>query len=138
MRVLWLVAAVLAAYAHAQQAEFTIETYTGTTPPVHGTLPPMSVGGARRRHTMSLTAAGNVLVVGGIDAGGVKCITGQLFDQASGTWGPSLALQDPRLSHTTTMLNDGRLLSVGGYGSPPSLSAVVTSEYYHEAGTNFT
>ncbi len=51
-----------------------------------------------------------------------------VYDPATGRIGPGPTMAVPRLSHTATLLNDGRVLVVGGYGgegAPPTDSIEV-------------
>lgn len=86
----------------------------------------------RAVHQATLLADGRVLFTGGCstsECGGVEqAAVSELFDPATGRIkaGPTLAV--PRLSHTATLLNDGRVLVVGGYsgeGEPPTASIEV-------------
>ena len=42
----------------------------------------------------------------------------ELFDQATGAWSPVGALKGGRLGHSAPLLQDGRVLVVGGAGCP--------------------
>lgn len=77
---------------------------------------PMSV--PRTLHTATLLNNGKVLVVGGFfrvrsEAGEIYD-TAELYDPAMNSWSSAGVLSAPRGGHTATLLNDGRVLVVGG------------------------
>jgi N-acetylneuraminic acid mutarotase len=61
-----------------------------------------------------LLADGTVLVAGGADGNSAPLARAALFDPASGLWTATGALHTPRRRHTVTVLDDGRVLAVGG------------------------
>lgn len=71
----------------------------------------------RYGHTMTALADGRVLVTGGVDYSGTPGIdtSAELWTPSSGLWAPAGALLTPRVSHTATLLADGRVLITGGY-----------------------
>jgi hypothetical protein len=73
---------------------------------------PLAVAG----HTASLTASGNVLVTGGARTiGGPAVDNVQVFSRSSGQFNAlENGLLSPRVGHTATVLDDGRILIVGG------------------------
>lgn len=87
----------------------------------------ISLGVARAVHRATTLADGRVLLTGGCTTpgcGGVEeAAPSTLFDAGSVTSAPGPVLRQPRLSHTATLLDDGRVLVVGGYpgeGRPPT------------------
>ncbi len=81
--------------------------------------PPLSVG--RTLHTATRLADGRVLVVGGITHESkegqnrfVALASAELFDPKTNSWKPAGRLADARNGHTATLLDDGRVLIVGG------------------------
>ena len=84
----------------------------------------------RAHHTATLLGSGKVLVVGGLDQGGVGygyTISAETYDPATNTWTPVAApLTLARSSHTATLLNNGKVLVAGGTtaGSPGTLASV--------------
>lgn len=92
-----------------------------------------SLGGARYDHTATLLNDGTnrVLVVGGSN-GSAALSTAEFYTPsagAAGSWAGAPPLTTgARLQHTATLLNDGRVLVVGGYdgvsGNNASLSTV--------------
>jgi len=112
------------------------------------TTAPMIV--PRLGNTLTLLANGNVLATGGTaaetasGAGGGQTIrpdaTAETYNVASGTWTKtSGAMSTPRFEHSATLLDDGRLLIVGGQGPPISGSsaALATTELYDPAVDSF-
>jgi hypothetical protein len=85
---------------------------------------------ARTGHTATLLNDGTVLVIGGNTQVSPTYITGtaELFDPSNQTFTGDGSLATPRGSHTTTRLNDGTVLIVGGFGST-GLS-LATAELY--------
>lgn len=72
--------------------------------------------------TLTLLQSGRALFVGGYDRltlaeGYVYGHRAQLYDEGADTWTTVAALQFPRTLHTSTLLNDGRVLVVGGLGT---------------------
>ena len=82
---------------------------------------------ARIRHTATLLANGRVLVAGGAlgcwphspqDAGSFpypQLNSAEGYDPVSGTWVARTLMQTGRYNHTATLLNDGRVLTAGGF-----------------------
>ncbi len=93
--------------------------------PAAGTWAPTTgaMATARYKHTATLLPNGQVLVAGGSsqagEEGDVPLSEAELFDPAAGTW----ALTDTmivaaRVSHTATLLPNGKVLVAGGFGTP--------------------
>lgn len=76
-----------------------------------------SVVRARAAHTATTLLGGGVLVAGGCVADGCGEASNETFvvsgDGAAITAGPSMSV--PRDSHTATLLDDGRVVLIGGY-----------------------
>jgi hypothetical protein len=97
--------------------------------------PTGAMGEARARHTATLLLDGRVLVVGGTwDTDGVSAhASAELFDPASGTWSVVRPMAEARANHSATLLDDGRILVVGGSGpfENPTLSPwLATAEVF--------
>lgn len=78
-----------------------------------------SLQNARTRHTATVLADGKVLVAGGqswtdwiLDRHAVSTV--ELYDPAADTWTPLAPMTEARFGHTATLLQDQRLLVVGG------------------------
>jgi N-acetylneuraminic acid mutarotase len=98
--------------------------------------PPLAASGA---HTVTVLGDGNVLIVGGQQAtwagSSIHFHTldrTERFDPASGTWSLAPNLNQPRYLHTATLLDDGRVLVVGGLvnGSRNTSSFVPGAEIF--------
>ncbi len=71
-------------------------------------------------HTATLLANGKLLVAGGVQGHGpIDAATNaaQLYDPATGKWTPTGNLNVARWAHTAVLLQDGRVLVVGGFDS---------------------
>jgi hypothetical protein len=79
--------------------------------------PTGSMGTARSAHTATLLGNGKVLVAGGAnenDTLSYGLASAELYDPGTGKWTPTHDMTEVRLSHTATLLGDGRVLVVGG------------------------
>jgi N-acetylneuraminic acid mutarotase len=84
-----------------------------------------AAAGRRDSHTATLLPDGRVLVAGGqitssLDYSNTPNCA--LFDPAVNSWTATGTLSCPRDNHTATLLRDGRVLLVGGWGGCPSAS----------------
>ena len=82
-------------------------------------LPTNSMSFARGTHTTTLLQDGRLLVAGGDDGSGrLEAITdtSELYDPSTGRWEPGGAMGRQRTQHAAVLLNDGRVLLVGGAG----------------------
>ena len=79
-----------------------------------------SLNTPRRSYTATLLPDGKVLVAGGENySGGHFQLfdSAELYDPATGKWNATGRLNGPRSVHAATLLKDGKVLIVGGYGS---------------------
>lgn len=79
--------------------------------------PTGSLHAPRHLHTATLLADDRVLILGGSSSsktGGVIHATAELYDPETGQFHLAGAMQQPREVHTTTHLEDGSLLIIGG------------------------
>ena len=107
-----------------------------------------SMKAARFGATATLLADGRVLFTGGLgqaggglDQGGFLPIlnTVEIYDPATGTFATTGNMVVPRMSHTATLLDDGRVLITGGIDSHGGGGAAVASaELYDPATGTFT
>ena len=82
-------------------------------------LPTNSMSFARGTHTATLLQDGRLLIAGGDDGSGrLEAITdtAELYDPSADRWEPAEALGRQRTQHAALLLNDGRVLLVGGAG----------------------
>jgi hypothetical protein len=87
-------------------------------------VPTGSLLEARAHHTATLLPDGRVLVTGGGALDSQRTVvraSAELWDPATGTFGPAGPLHEGRYAHTATLLPDGRVLVVGGRGTDGAL-----------------
>lgn len=88
--------------------------------PVTGSWTPTgSMGTARTGHTATLLPNGKVLVAGGANDNDIlsyRLASAELYDPGTGTWTPTHDMTEVRQLHTATLLGNGRVLVVGGWG----------------------
>ncbi|BDU57690.1 hypothetical protein LMORI2_06720 [Limnohabitans sp. MORI2] len=95
---------------------------------------------ARRGHAASLLRSGKVLVTGGYDgtAATTALKTTEIYDPGSKSWSAGAPLIEARTGHTSTLLNNDKVLIVGGAVSsgrgtvvelfdPSTLTGVITA-----------
>lgn len=78
-----------------------------------------SMSQTRFAPAMALMGNGKVLVAGGYGGGfgqGVFRNSAEIYDPATRRWTPTTSMRDCRLQATTTVLNSGKILVVGGTG----------------------
>jgi len=108
------------------------------------TLPNMAT--ARTLHTATLLPNGKVLIAGGengtnaADAGSASTSSADLFDPATKTFTATGPLAETRSRHTATLLPDGKVLMVGGWGYADMYTypTRATAEVYNPATGTFT
>jgi N-acetylneuraminic acid mutarotase len=92
---------------------------------------------ARGKHTATLLRDGRVLVVGGsyFDKQTVFLATAEVYDPATNRWSAAGSMAAARIGHTATLLNDGRVLVVGGYtlGADGGARSYSSAEVYDPA-----
>ncbi len=86
---------------------------------------------ARKAHTATRLQDGRVLVAGGIGSGdppgtGEFLSSAIIYDPATDAWIETAPMSVPRVGHTATLLDDGRVLVAGGLGP----DAAATAEIY--------
>ena len=93
----------------------------------------------RFEHTATLLPNGKVLAAGGTTGGYPgnynALSSAELYDPTAGTWTATGSMAIGRISHTATLLADGKVLVAGGYiGAIPTSSA----ELYDPASGTWT
>jgi N-acetylneuraminic acid mutarotase len=75
-----------------------------------------AMAATRIGHTATLLASGKVLVAGGLvlPFPAPSLASTELYDPATNTWSPAAPMIESRTRHTATLLQDGRVLVVGG------------------------
>ena len=104
-------------------------------------VPTGSLNEGRQTHAATRLADGRVLVTGGVGiltSGGtneaIRLASAEIYDPRTGTFEPAGSMTEPRLAHASTLLPDGRVLIVGGFGYP----SLATAELYDPATDAFT
>lgn len=99
--------------------------------------PPMQAD--RFRHTATLLKDGRILLTGGYSSTQGKTLaSAEIYDPATGTFTLlSSPMSDTRMDHTATLLNDGRVLIVGGWSSVKGRT-VASADLYDPATNAFT
>lgn len=85
-------------------------------PPAGGSIERVAtLGTARSVHTTTALLSGELLVAGGMRAGGSSLSTAELIDVSAGTVAAVASMAEARAGHTATALPDGRVILAGGY-----------------------
>jgi len=105
--------------------------------PDAGNWTPANAMSVRRElHTATLLSSGKVLAVGGVDFGlnpAETLMSSDLFDPGTNTWAPTGSLNQERFGHSSTLLNDGRVLVAGGAGQSQPENSLNSAELYDPA-----
>jgi hypothetical protein len=99
----------------------TVNTSAEVYNPATGTWNYTGSLSRRSNHTATLLPNGQVLVVGGWNAGYdvgrfITLDTAETHDPATGRWTSTANLNSARYFHTATLLPNGKVLAVGGFG----------------------
>jgi hypothetical protein len=89
----------------------------------------------REGHTATRLESGRVLIAGGSNyeaagSGAQKLAVAELYDPATGAFVITGTMKKARSGHTATLLSDGRVLIVGGWGSVSGGTALTSAEVY--------
>jgi len=85
---------------------------------------------ARVAHTLTLLPDGTMLVVGGMNGGGVMNAVTELFDPATSVFRQGPVMLVPRYQHTATLLDGGKVLIAGGETISYQSSWTAAAELY--------
>jgi N-acetylneuraminic acid mutarotase len=90
---------------------------------------------ARQNHTATLLPNGKVLVAGGMAPpnNSMPMTNAEIYDPVANTWTAAAPMTSPRISHTATLLPNGKVLIVGGTGGPAMPAPVDSAEIYDPA-----
>ncbi len=92
----------------------------------------------RSSHTATALASGKVLVAGGYSGepqSDLATGTAEMYDPAVGTWQPTGSLVTARLSHTATVLRNGKVLVAGGVKAGGGFSPDLASAELYDPAT---
>ncbi len=67
---------------------------------------------------------GKVLVSGGFDNNTTTLSSTEIFDPNSGTWTVSTNMNNPRVQHTSVLLDNGNVIVIGGYFRTAGLTTI--------------
>ena len=98
-----------------------------------------SMAGPREYHTATLLQNGQVLVVGGFGPhdGGIGWLaSAELYNPTTNTWSSAGTMAVPRQGHTATLLPNGKVLVVGGYGGTGAAGSCLASAELYNPTTN--
>ena len=94
-----------------------------------------NLANARSEHTATPLLDGRVLVTGGASSAPgipVPLASAELYDPTNGTWTTTGGMIEARRGHSATLLEDGRVLVAGGYGTD---SQILTSAELYDPRT---
>ena len=84
--------------------------------PTTGSIEPFAtLATARSVHTTTVLPSGDLLVAGGMTAGGGSLSSAELINGSTGRVRRAASMAQARASHTATALPDGRVMLAGGY-----------------------
>lgn len=91
----------------------------------------------RHSHTASLMPTGNMLIVGGVGAGGVPIATAEIrLTARDGTAVDATSMGVARASHTATVLSNGRVLVTGGWNG--GVTVLNTAQVYDPSANSWS
>jgi hypothetical protein len=127
---------VLIAGGGSIEALGSVETYD----PSSGVFTSKSVflNVPRTGHSTTQLADGRLLLVGGQDAYRNVTSSAEIYDPATGKFSLTGSLIQGRFAHTATLLGNGNVLIVGGFGSTGATSPVTVAELYNSVSGTFS
>jgi N-acetylneuraminic acid mutarotase len=87
--------------------------------------------------TMTRLAGGAVLVIGGAGADGELLASAEVYDPESRTFHEVASLSEPRAQHTATLLEDGRVIVIGGAGNTRGEHSLASAELFDPNSEDF-
>jgi hypothetical protein len=81
---------------------------------------------------------GRIFVAGGEGTSGTGIDSVEIYNPATGTWQVTGAMSTPRVNPTATLLNNGKVLVVGGYSYDSYCCALTSAEIYDPATGRFS
>ncbi|MCI0609839.1 MAG: hypothetical protein L0Z71_12355 [Anaerolineae bacterium] len=99
--------------------------------------PALGMNTERAAHTATLLADGKVLIAGGFRkevTSEVAIANAEIYDPETNTFTPTGDMNEARIGHTATLLSNGQVLIVGGWGVSGQTS---TAELYDPQTGNF-
>ncbi len=100
--------------------------------------PALTMNAPRAAHTATLLPDGKVLLAGGFRPQGtaeIAIASAELYDPQTNSFMPTNDMNEPRSGHTATLLPNGKVLIVGGWGPNQRLA---TAELYDPAAGTFS
>jgi hypothetical protein len=94
------------------------------------------MGTVRTKHTATLLANGQVLIVGGSNADAKSLASAELYNPLDGKFTPTGSMVYPRREHRATRLADGCVLVTGGVDSSDRILSI--AEIYDPASGKFS
>jgi hypothetical protein len=112
-------------------------------PTVSGLYPTGAMSPALSQPTATRLIDGRVLIAGGMETLkdsliGVKAAAAEIYDPATGKFTPTGSMNDPRVYFTATLLDDGKVLVVGGADLMDGIDNLASAEIYDPATGKFT
>jgi hypothetical protein len=98
-----------------------------------------NMGSVRTRHTATRMSDGRVLITGGFSDSGTRLATAEIFDPAAnggaGAFQATGSMATAREYHVAALLNDGRVLIIGGLSNSVYLSSAEIFDPNGNSGT---
>src|SRR5579885_937675 len=86
----------------------------------------------RTQYTLTSLPSGNVLAAGGCATFfcNSAVASAELYNPTAQAWSTTASMSTPRVSHTATLLNNGKVLVAGGCTAPSQCTALASVEIY--------
>lgn len=115
----------------APPIEQTSSGTDSTNPYLDCLSPALKMNAERAAHSATLLPDGKVLIAGGFREEGTQEIaiaSAEIFDPTTNTFTPTSDMNEPRNGHTSTLLENGQVLIIGGWNQDGRTS---TAELYN-------